>query len=229
MLEAQSQLMAQLAEGEKRLRGLARSVGAVQEAERGRLARELHDGLGQDLTALLLSLQALENDADPELRPRLAGARETAARALAQTRELALLLRPRLLDDLGLGPALAWLCRSFKERAGLDVRVEMEGLEGRLDPQLETLVFRLAQEALTNAAKHADAREALVALHLAKDELRLRIEDAGRGFDAGHLQSQGSGLANLRDRVALWGGRLQIQSRPGEGTRIHVHLPLEGE
>lgn len=224
----------QLIEGERRFRSLARAVWKVQEEERRRLARELHDGLGQTLTALKNQLERLERKAAAEpgaspLAPQLGEAAQLAHLALTEARELSRLLRPPILDDLGLVPALTWLARTFEERAGLRVELEARGLDERLEPDLETLVFRLAQEALTNVLKHARVERARLDLALVGGTLLLTVRDRGAGFDAGAAfasESAGSGLSGMRDRVALFGGRFEVRSAPGEGTVIAVEVPV---
>ncbi|MFP5285510.1 MAG: sensor histidine kinase, partial [Thermoanaerobaculia bacterium] len=156
-------LFARLIEGERRFRGLAKAVWKVQEDERRRLARELHDGLGQTLTALTLQLERLQQKlGEGDARELAADAVETARLALNETRELSRLLRPPVLDDLGLPAALSWLARTLEQRTGLRVELTLDGLEERLDPEVETLVFRLVQEALTNVLRHADVDRATV-------------------------------------------------------------------
>lgn len=226
-------LFRQLARSEGRFRSLARGVWRVQEEERRRLARELHDGIGQLLAALRHRLDAglqQTEGASSEVRSCLEDGLYLADQALRDTRELSRLLRPQVLDDLGLEPALRWLVRTLRERAGLDTELEVEGLDERLEPDLETLVFRVAQEALANVLKHADTDRARVEVRLEGDWISLRIEDRGRGFDpaGGDPNADpGSGLAGIRDRVELFGGRLAIDSEPGNGTRIHADVPIE--
>jgi two-component system NarL family sensor kinase len=250
-------LLQQLAGSERRFRALAKAVWQVQEEERRRLSRELHDGLGQDLTALKNQLEILVREAGggeagaaevggedaggTKFKARLEGAVELAAHALHDTRELSRLLRPPILDDLGLVPALGWLSRRLRETAGFDVRLTCHGLEGpltsaapqepRLSPDLEILVFRVAQEALTNALKHSGAKSASLVLVRRDGWLELEVADAGRGFDSQRaldpeLGAAGSGLRGMRDRLDLYGGRLRILSAPGEGTRVAAAVPL---
>jgi two-component system sensor histidine kinase UhpB len=227
-------LFRQLIEGERRFRGLARAVWKVQEEERRRLARELHDGLGQTLTALKTQLERLRHEdggLSAAARARLADSVELAGLALAETRELSRLLRPPVLDDLGLVAALSALARSLGERAGLAVALSAEGLDERLEPDLETLVFRVAQEALNNVSKHAGTARAEVALARRGGRLRLRVADAGAGFDlaaAAAAGRPGSGLRGMHDRVELYGGRLEVRSAPGAGTVVEVEVPLAG-
>ncbi|HEX5716059.1 MAG TPA: sensor histidine kinase [Thermoanaerobaculia bacterium] len=227
-------LFERLIEGERRFRGLAKAVWKVQEDERRRLARELHDGLGQTLTALTSQLerlqQKLEERGSSELAAGLADSVETARQALNDSRELSRLLRPPVLDDLGLAAALSWLARNLEQRTDLHVDLTVEGIEERLDPELETLVFRLVQEALTNVLRHSGARQAAVSVSRAGGLLELRISDRGRGFDAraafaGH-EAAGSGLRGMRDRLELFGGRLELVSAPDQGTFVSARVPL---
>ena len=228
-------LFQRLIEGERRFRGLAKAVWKVQEDERRRLARELHDGLGQTLTALTNQLARVqqklgERDGD-ELAARLADSVEMARLALNETRELSRLLRPPVLDDLGLATALSWLARTLEQRAGLHVELSLTGIEERFDPELETLVFRIAQEALTNVLRHACVDQARVALSRSGGLLVLRVSDGGQGFNpqaamAGGEMATGSGLRGMRDRCELFGGHIEIVSAPGQGTLISAAVPL---
>ena len=222
-------LFQELIAGERRFRGLARSVWSVQEAERRRLARELHDGIGQTLTALKQQIELVVQIAGTELpapaRGRLGDAAQLAAQALRETRELSHLLRPQILDDLGLGPALQWLTRTFQERTGTAVGLELQGLELRLPAEHETLAFRLVQEALNNVSKHAAAPSATVRVALAGGQLAIAVADDGGGFTPSAVGHEGSGLRGMRDRVELFGGRIEIDSRPGCGTRITAAVP----
>jgi two-component system, NarL family, sensor kinase len=224
-----------LIEGERRFRGLAKAVWKVQEDERRRLARELHDGLGQTLTALTNQLEHLQQKLDGrgsvELAARLGDSVEMARLALHETRELSRLLRPPVLDDLGLAAALSWLARTLEQRTGLRVDLVLEGLDERLDPDLETLVFRLVQESLTNVLRHAGIDRAAVTVSRDTEFLELRIADQGRGFDvgtalAGREAASGSGLRGMRDRLELFGGRLELASAPGKGSLVSAVVPL---
>jgi two-component system sensor histidine kinase UhpB len=236
-------LFKELIGGERRFRTLARSVWSVQEAERRRLARELHDGIGQTLTALKQQLDVVTQagDAIPEAAmARLRDAAALAAQALRDTRELSHLLRPQILDDLGLGPALSWLTRTFQERTGTRVELALDGLDRRLPAEHETLAFRLVQEALNNVAKHARAPAAAVRVELDGGDLLLLVEDSGSGFDPHAVpasqpgakggerparEARGAGLRGMRDRIELFGGQIEISSRPGRGTRIRARVP----
>lgn len=235
---ANERLFARLIAGERRFRGLAKAVWKVQEEEQRRLARELHDGLGQTLTALTHQLERLREKLDgevaAELVARLDDSVEMARLALNETRELSRLLRPPVLDDLGLAAALSWLARTLEQRTGLKVELDLDldlhdERDGRLDPDLETLLFRLIQEALTNVLRHAGVDRARVALRQAGELLELRVADAGRGFDPRPVLAggaTGSGLRGMRDRLELFGGRLELSSAPGEGTLLAATVPL---
>ena len=235
---ANERLFARLIEGERRFRGLAKAVWKVQEEERRHLARELHDGLGQTLTALTLQLERLREKLDdgtvsPELVARVGDSVEMARLALNESREMSRLLRPPVLDDLGVGAALSWLARTLEQRTGLKVELTLDALDERLDPDLETLVFRLIQEALTNVLRHSGVDRAQVSVRRSGEALELRIADAGQGFDSeaafdGSVAA-GSGLRGMRDRLELFGGRLELASAPGEGTLILAIVPLGGE
>ena len=208
----------------------------IQEEERRRFARDLHDGLGQDITAILHQLEQLAED--PGLRgsapARVERAIDLCMRALQDTRTLARMLRPKILDDLGLCAALNWLGRSVAEGAGFSVDIDCE--EDFADPSgdLATLVFRVVQEALNNVAKHAGASHALVKVGARDGRLHLLVADDGRGCDpetvlAADGLGGGSGLGSMRERVVLFGGRLSLVSSPGDGTQLRALLPLRGE
>lgn len=231
-----AQLYQQVQEREV-LRGelLRRSVEA-QEEERKRIARDLHDGIGQTFTALALGLAGVEEmmPRDPATaRTQIGVLRELSTRAIAEMRQMVADLRPPQLDDLGLIPALHWLADEWRERSHLDVRVQATGPRRRLSPEMETILFRIAQEAITNVAKHAQAQQAIVNLDFA-DPIELRIEDNGIGMTPNQIhrraaRHQGWGLAGIQERAALVGGDLHIDSAPGCGTRLTIHLPLRTE
>ncbi len=229
-------LLQSVVRSERRFRTLAKSVWHVQEEERRRLARELHDGIGQTLTALANQLQRILDDArgagNLGLEQRLGDALDLTRGALHDTRELSRLLRPTLLDDLGLDAALNWLARTLAERTGLHIDLQSELDEQRLHPDVETLVFRITQEALTNVIRHAQARSAHVALERRGTTLLLRVEDDGCGLDPQALAEAersgvSSGLRGMRDRAELFGGRVELRSTPRGGTTVQMTLALE--
>lgn len=216
---------------------MARAVSKMQEDERRRLSRELHDGIGQTLTAAVNQLQRLSEDAVASsnlgLAKRLSVALDLARVALQDTRELSRLLRPTLLDDLGLEAALGWLSRSFGERGCPRVHFDSQLGDRRLDAELETVVFRITQEALSNAVRHADARNIHVRLQCAREYLQLEVRDDGRGFDVAQLAdptfaAMHLGVRGMRDRARLFGANLALSSKPGSGTVLRVNLPLPG-
>lgn len=222
-----ARLIERLEANEREFRRLGRSVLRVQEDERRRLARDLHDGIGQNLTALKHRLAQLRDGVDdPALRESLDAAVGLCADTLEDTRELSRLLRPTILDDLGLEPALRWLGRSIGQSAGIGIAVEIEPLPP-LDGERQTLVFRVAQEALNNIAKHAQARSVLLRLVEREGRLQLQIVDDGVGFDPSARPS-GSGLSGMRERLRLFQGTLEVHSAPGHGTRLRAVVPLDG-
>lgn len=222
------QLLRRLVEGERRYRGLAKAVWEVQEQERRRLARELHDGIGQLLTALKTQLLRLHQQAAADgLQEALHYAVSLTDNALHDTRELSRLLRPPVLDDLGLAAALSWLGRTIRERTALTVDVRTD-IPARLDASLETLVFRAVQEALTNVVKHAATKQASVRAEAREARLHVVVRDAGKGFNSDSIRTaDGLGLRGIQDRVELFGGTLHVESRPGAGTTITLELPLD--
>ena len=166
------------------------------------------------------------------LASRLGDALDITRSALHDTRELSRLLRPTLLDDLGLEVALQWLTRTLAERCAIAIECSSTVGEQRLTPDLETLVFRITQEALTNVIRHSGASEAQVRLTRIGNLLRLQVSDDGRGFDPGELNNPDKlgdsvGVRGMRDRAELFGGRLELKSAPGEGTRVTLVVPVE--
>jgi two-component system NarL family sensor kinase len=228
-------LLQSVVRSEKRFRGVARAVWQVQEEERRRLARDLHDGIGQILTALANQLQRIYDDASAMdnlgLEQRLGDALDITRSALHDTREMSRLLRPTLLDDLGLDAALNWLARTLGERTGIAIELHSNLDDRRLAVETETLVFRITQEALTNIIRHSGAREAQIMLTRNEQALCLRVRDHGRGFDTARLgidsAACGGGVRGMRDRTELFGGKLLISSAPGEGTTVQMTLTLD--
>jgi signal transduction histidine kinase len=190
---------------------------AAQEEERGRLARELHDEIGQALTGLLLGLESL-----PGSEP----LKELVRRTLAEVRRLAWDLRPSVLDHLGLKAALERYVREFSERTGIRVDLSFHLLHP-LPREWETVIYRVVQEALTNVARHAESPWAAVGVLEAEGEVRVFVEDGGRGFVPEAVEAGRQGLLGMRERVELVGGRFLLESAPGRGTWIQIRLPLE--
>jgi signal transduction histidine kinase len=208
-------------------RDAVRRVVQAQELERQGLARELHDETGQALTSILLGLKPLEEAlADHPARAALAELRGLVVGALQDVRRLAVELRPAVLDDFGLGPALERLTDSFAEQR--DIRVDFHSALGetRLPNEVETTLYRVVQESLTNIVKHANARNVSVSVARREFTVAAVIEDDGAGFDQRAVSEGGVGLLGMRERLALVDGRLEIESRPGAGTTIVAEVPL---
>jgi two-component system sensor histidine kinase UhpB len=227
---ANARLLERLAETERRFRGIARGSMRLQEEERSRIARDLHDGVGQTITALKIQLALAAQDSESPPTSPLALAQTLAEQCLTEVRQLSHLLRPPMLDELGLGPTLHWLARTLPERTGLSVTLEADLPEERLAPELETLVFRVVQEALTNVVRHAGVGAARVEVRCGRETLALRVEDQGRGFDAERVlksgeTEEGFGVRAMRERVHAFGGRFTVTSGAG-GTTVEARLPL---
>jgi two-component system, NarL family, sensor histidine kinase UhpB len=213
---------------ESERREAARTALAAQEGERLRVARELHDEIGQTLTAVTIQAERAA-DGDPELAPdALRRVADAVRESLDEVRRIARELRPEALDDLGLVNALIALCRRVDGQDGLRVSRELEAELPPLAPDVELVVYRIAQEALTNTLRHSGARSASVSLRADTRRLSLSVADDGRGMPA-DLPRGTAGIAGMRERALLVGGRLAISSRPGQGTEVGLTIPLEGE
>jgi signal transduction histidine kinase len=206
-------------------RDAVRRVVEAQELERKRLARELHDETGQALTSILLGLKPLEEATSGSGREAVAALRELVVSTLQDVRRLAVELRPSALDDLGLVPAIDRLAQSFGE-SGLRVDVESQIGEGRLPEPVETTLYRIVQEAVTNVVKHAEARHLSITLTRKDGSVVAIIEDDGKGFDPNASESDGLGLLGMRERLALVGGTLRVEAAAGAGTTIAAEVPL---
>lgn len=217
----------QLVESETRLRELAEFLQTVREEERARIARELHDEMGQALTALRIDLGWLRGKCQPLGTPtveRVGTALGVVEHSIVSLRRISEDLRPAMLDSLGLAAAVEHHVAKFSERTGIACRLSMNREEFELDDRLATTVFRIVQETLTNVARHAGASEVTVRIDEVDDGIRLTIQDNGRGIsDAKDKKT--FGLLGMRERIAMLGGRLEIHSRPGKGTRIAGWLP----
>ena len=215
----------------ERMRALASQAIRAGDEERARIARELHDSTAQTIAAVKLELTALQaaREGDTALFNRLGAIIDLAGMALEEVRTLAHTVHPRVLDDLGLPAALQWLSRRMGEHEGLDVLVELpgRGAEPALSPDESAVLYRVAQEALRNAARHAGASVVRVALAHRDGGAELAIADDGEGFDPAEAQLRrpGMGLFTMRERVALVNGRLTIESGAGEGTRVVAWVP----
>jgi signal transduction histidine kinase len=235
MEERVKQRTALLASANEALRILAASVQGAQEEERKRVSRELHYDLGQRLAALKLGMhlfeQELRQDGAPS-RARLGVLVGDVDRIIAEVRRLSYNLRPLALDDFGLSVALEMLCRDFERVYTVDIRLQVNGSAGDLhDDQLDIALYRVAQGALSNVAKHAAATTVDVSMSRDGDHVILAVEDDGRGFDMASLSRRrdvysGLGLIGMRERSEMLGGTLSITSKPGHGTRVQVRIPV---
>ncbi len=231
-------LNVELKDREEMLGELLHQIVSAQEGERRRIARELHDGTGQILTGLGLGLAAASESAknDPDLAARqLSKLKKLNSQALQELHNVIRDLRPSVLVDLGLVPALSAQVRDFELRTGVEADFVVKGRKRRVQADLETIIFRIGQEALTNIAKHAGASSVHVCLTMKPSCLRLSIEDDGRGFDPEEVLYGNSnrrsawGLLGIQERVALVGGICFIESEPNKGTRIKATIPLVTE
>jgi len=209
----------------------------AQENERKRISRELHDEIGQALTAIKFNLEMMDRDL-PQLpsgtRVRLGEAKSLSNHVMAAMRQLSMDLRPTMLDDMGLIPTLRWYIQSFSSRLNIYSDFRAVGFEEKLPPQIETAFYRIIQEALNNIAKHAAADHIEILLERRNSVMRASVTDNGKGFDLGkvlHPESpeRGFGIVGMQERVSLLGGRIDIQSTPGSGTRISVEVPFQKE
>lgn len=213
------------ADNAARLQALSSRLLRVQEDERRSLAQELHDQIGQLLTGLRFQLE----QAQVTPSPALADALTTTSELLRSVRELTLQLRPRLLDDLGLKPALEWQTKLFERQTGIVVELEIALPATRFSTEIETTVFRVVQEALTNVARHSEAKAAVVTVMADDSTLQVEISDRGRGFDPAQAfaRHDSLGLTGLVERVRLAGGELELFSQPAQGTRVRAEFALQ--
>jgi signal transduction histidine kinase len=222
----------QLKQTVRQLQGMTQRLVQSQELERHRIARELHDQIGQALTAIQLNLQAVLSRPDgEEVIHRVGDSLRLVDELAQQAQDMSLSLRPSLLDDLGLPAALRWLIDHLGTRAGLRTEFRVEPLESRLDPDIETACFRVAQEALTNVVRHARAGRVTIQLQTVETSVVLTVQDDGCGFDVDSVRGgEGSGgrlgLLGMDERVALVDGRLEIRSGIGRGTSVTARVPL---
>ena len=200
------------------------SALAAQENERQRIARELHDEIGQTLTVALLFLKRAVDRAPAEIRGELADTQEAVRAGLDEVRSIARRLRPEALEDLGLHSALNALCSEFSQATGIVVVKNIAPQANRLQPEVELVCYRIAQESLTNIARHAEASKVWLDLHSTTDQLLLRIADDGRGG----VDTEGAGINGMRERALLVSAALTIASPVGEGTEVLVTIPIDG-
>ncbi|MDN4186755.1 MAG: PAS domain S-box protein [Dehalococcoides mccartyi] len=215
---------------EYELHTLSQRLVELQEEERSIIARELHDQIGQSLTVLKLMLDKAKDSPPDKTEELLAEAQPLVSELISSVRNMSLDLRPRMLDDLGLLPALLWYFDRFTSQTGINVNFQHAGLKRKFSPQLGTAVYRIIQEALTNVVRYAGVDNVLVRAKADKNQLALVIQDKGKGFNpAQRATGMSSGLKGMKERVRFLGGKLDIESKPGEGTHIIVELPLNEE
>jgi len=205
----------------------------AQENERRRISRELHDEIGQALTAIKFNLDMMDKELPQTLltvRGRLGDAKSLSNQTLTAMRQLSMDLRPTMLDELGLIPTLRWYIQNFSNRLNIDSQFQAIGFEEKLPPQIETAFYRIVQEALNNISKHAGANRVEIFFEHRDSTICASITDNGRGFDLDRVYhpaspGRGFGIIGMQERVSLLGGKMDIQSSPGRGTRIHIKVP----
>lgn len=230
LAETFNQMLGRLEENAQRMQQLSRQILQAQEEERHRLAHELHDEAAQALTSLLVHLRLLERAHTPEeAQQRVQELRVLTAQALEEVRRVALDLRPTILDDLGLGPALAWRVDECNKLDGMHATITIRGLEQRLPREVELVFYRVGQEALSNVVRHAQAHEVTVNLERVDGQVTLEIRDDGQGFDpvrARGNDGQGFGLLGMGERMGMIDGQLKVESAPGHGTQVMAYAPV---
>jgi len=213
----------------RELQELSKRLVNAEEHQRRAISRELHDEVGQSLSALLVDVENLSGMSDEQgvYRDGLQHIKKLAETSVNVVRNMSLLLRPSMLDDLGLVAAVEWQAREVSRRTGLVVEAVEENVSDDLPEEHKVCMYRVVQEALNNCSKHANAKSARVAVRQIPNHLQVSIEDDGVGFDAGRVR--GMGLLGMNERVTQLGGTLKIESKPGRGTRVSADLPLPNE
>jgi signal transduction histidine kinase len=217
-----------IVKAEHELKDLSARLVEMQEKERRTLSRELHDEVGQSLSAVLMeigNLGAVMPPGHPELRSHLDSIKTLAENSVKVVRNMSLLLRPSMLDDLGLMPALQWQAREVSRRTGIEVDVEAENVADDLPEDHKTCIYRVVQEALHNCAQHSGARAVRIALVQDNRRILITVEDDGKGFDSAGVR--GMGLLGMEERVTHLGGEFQVTAKPGQGAALRIELPLE--
>jgi signal transduction histidine kinase len=209
------------------LKALSSSLVEMQETERRHIARELHDQIGQSLTGIRMLLGMLPGHLPKSADKTIQEIQTVIDDMMNRVKDLCLELRPSTLDDLGLLPTLLRHFQTYKTQTNVNVHFKQKGLESRFDPAIETAVFRIVQEALTNVARHAKVSEVDVRIVATKKRIRIQIDDSGKGFvrEAVFASSKATGIMGMQERAALAGGRLSVESVPGVGTRVVAELP----
>ncbi|PWK15671.1 PAS domain-containing sensor histidine kinase [Tumebacillus permanentifrigoris] len=217
-------------ERERHQRQLTNYVIQAQEEERKRISRDLHDGIGQALYSIMVGLRVVNQlQIDEEIKHHLEEVQQLTARTMEEVKSLSVELRPSALDDLGLVAALRSYAKRFEQTFGILTHIEISGQRRRYHSTVETALYRICQEAMTNAAKYADTDQITLRFVDRADRVELEVEDAGIGFDPTQLQIRGTGLGlfGMRERVSLLGGTLTLTSAPQKGTKIHVEILVD--
>lgn len=230
-LERRAQsLQLQTEQDREKLRGLSLQMSKALEDERRSISRELHDQIGQLLTAIQMKFNKIEASSDPAERSRSVQAgKELVYRTVTAARDLAMGLRPSVLDDLGLVAALEWQVREFKRRSGIQVNLNLEGNLSEMPDGHRTCLYRIVQEALTNCGRHSEAKHVELTVQGGKDQISLTVWDDGKGFDAKPSARRGLGLVGIEERARELGGNAEINSEPGKGTLLEVQIPAGSE
>jgi PAS domain S-box-containing protein len=216
------------------LRRLSREILRVQEAERARISREIHDEIGQTLTAIGLNLRTLKSNGKPsEIKRKVQSVQNLLEKASDFIHVFSHQIHPSMLEDLGLIPALRSFIRDFEKNTSMRIQLKASGSPGRADIDQKAGLYRIVQESLTNVLKHSGTQKATVSIRKSPHAITLEIVDEGKGFDPTNVSDtpekrQGLGVLGMRERARLIGGKFKILSQPGKGTRVRVHLPLGG-
>jgi signal transduction histidine kinase len=217
---------------EDELRRLSRQQVRAQEEERKSISRDLHDEVGQSLTALRMELRSIQDHCpapEPEFTEHVERAKRLTEQTLRVLRHIAMGLRPTMLDDLGLGPAVQWQGREFSRQTGVPVNITLNGIDDQIPERQKTCAYRLVQEGLTNCARHSKATAIDVTIERSGAELAVRVKDNGVGFDPADGRDAGRGLLGIQERVKELGGQVRIEAQPRAGTAVYAVIPLDEE
>ena len=217
-------------ERELHQRQLTTYVLHAQEEERKRISRDLHDSVGQAMFSIMIGLRIFEQlEMDDAMRQHLVDLQQTTSQILEEIKSMAVELRPSVLDDLGLVPAIRSYIKGYDQMFGMKTEFEASGSKQRTAPLVETVLYRICQEALINCAKYADAEQVFVRYHRGEAQVELVIQDVGCGFDPEQIPIQGTGLGlfGMRERTYLVGGKFQVESALGQGTTVRVSIPID--
>jgi len=222
--------MAETVEVNEQLRQLSAHLQNIREEERIHIAREMHDELGQLLTGFKMDVSWLRKrlaaNNDPALLEKLEGMVGLTDEAVRFVRKISAELRPSILDDLGLIPALEWHNREFEKRYNIKIEFQSHIQDLKIPPSIATGIFRMYQESLTNVARHSGAKKVSAILDVTDENIHLSIADDGKGFDTGTTERKTLGLLGMKERAIMIGGKLEIKSQPGKGTHILITIPI---